>query len=438
MDVRGHASEPIGTDPRWGERTVNGLSVEVSGTNFWVSNVPLGAGTQEIVAAISDEAGNVGRTTNTVVVKIATNGAYQFDAAGNVTNIAYAELGTVGLAWDGWYMLKSVATNGATAESYTYDAYGRRVTITKGTNTLCLVYDGPHCIAEVDTNGVPVRSYTYGPGIDNVLAMTVHQPDVRTYYYIKDHLGSVLALTDESGALVESYSYDAWGRVLAVYDAAGTEISESAVGNRILWQGREYSWSTGLYYFRARWYDPVTGRWLSNDPIGISGGLNQYVFCGNNPVNFVDPFGCNPYGTPPPRWALPWRVYYAYYGGTHMVGYYSPTGQAGLGPQDIGPPGGPYPIDWMDHAFMFHDQDLACAPSHSGIRQAHSMLQIRLLVAPFRHPLPNHIQRPNLIRAWATIPVFFLAHPGSRLGHEFGNGHDDSGMVTFTFFELGF
>ena len=178
--------------------------------------------------------------------------------------------------------------------------------------------------------------------------------------------------------------------------------------------------------------------WLSNDPIGISGGLNQYVFCGNNPVNFVDPFGCNPYGTPPPRWALPWRVYYAYYGGTHMVGYYSPTGQAGLGPQDIGPPGGPYPIDWMDHAFMFHDQDLACAPSHSGIRQAHSMLQIRLLVAPFRHPLPNHIQRPNLIRAWATIPVFFLAHPGSRLGHEFGNGHDDSGMVTFTFFELGF
>jgi RHS repeat-associated protein len=40
-----------------------------------------------------------------------------------------------------------------------------------------------------------------------------------------------------------------------------------------------------------RWYDPITGRWLSNDPIGISGGLNQYVFCGNNPVNFRDPFG---------------------------------------------------------------------------------------------------------------------------------------------------
>lgn len=40
-----------------------------------------------------------------------------------------------------------------------------------------------------------------------------------------------------------------------------------------------------------RWYEPITGRWLSNDPIGISGGLNQYVFCANNPVNFVDPYG---------------------------------------------------------------------------------------------------------------------------------------------------
>jgi len=48
---------------------------------------------------------------------------------------------------------------------------------------------------------------------------------------------------------------------------------------------------SGLYFFRARWYDPVVGRWLSKDPIGISGGLNQYVAFGDNPVNFVDPDG---------------------------------------------------------------------------------------------------------------------------------------------------
>ena len=49
-----------------------------------------------------------------------------------------------------------------------------------------------------------------------------------------------------------------------------------------------------MYYFRARWYDPETGRWLSKDPIGIRGGLNQYVAFGNNPINFIDSFGNYP------------------------------------------------------------------------------------------------------------------------------------------------
>ncbi|MFC1453807.1 RHS repeat-associated core domain-containing protein [Verrucomicrobiota bacterium] len=68
------------------------------------------------------------------------------------------------------------------------------------------------------------------------------------------------------------------------------------MGNRYCWQGREYSWKTGLYYFRARWYEPVTARLLSNDPIGISGGLNQYVFCFDDPVNYMDPFGLRWFG----------------------------------------------------------------------------------------------------------------------------------------------
>jgi RHS repeat-associated protein len=79
--------------------------------------------------------------------------------------------------------------------------------------------------------------------------------------------------------------------VLGVYDSNGQPLSESAVGNRYLWQGREYSFKTGLYFFRSRYYDPITGRWLSKDRIGIAGGLNQYVFCRNNPVNRRDPFG---------------------------------------------------------------------------------------------------------------------------------------------------
>jgi RHS repeat-associated protein len=98
--------------------------------------------------------------------------------------------------------------------------------------------------------------------------------------------------------VVESYRFDPWGRVLGAYDGAGELLTSdlgsltSAVGNRYLFQGREHSWATGLYYFRARWYDPVTGRWLSHDPIGVSGGLNQCSFCSAQPVSLLDPYGC--------------------------------------------------------------------------------------------------------------------------------------------------
>jgi RHS repeat-associated protein len=167
---------------------------------------------------------------------------------------------------------------------------GRRVSIADGTTTNYLVYSGTHVVAEVDVAGNVKKSYTHGPGVDNILAMTVYGGTTNTYYYLKDHLGSVVAAADSAGRIVEQYRFDAWGRVIA-YDDSGAPIEQSAIANHYLFQGREYSWKTGLYYFRARWYDPVTGRWLSKDPIGITGGLNQYVAFGNNPVGGKDPYG---------------------------------------------------------------------------------------------------------------------------------------------------
>ena len=111
-------------------------------------------------------------------------------------------------------------------------------------------------------------------------------------------LKPVLALANSSGSIVESYVYDAYGNV-TIKNGSGNVISTSAYGNRFLFQGREYDYTTQLYHFRARWYDPETGRWLSNDPIGISGGLNLYAFCGNDPVNFVDPMGWAHFGKRP-------------------------------------------------------------------------------------------------------------------------------------------
>ena len=293
MYVAGYSSEDIGTDPRYGEWTVNAEDAEVSGTNFWSTTIftDLSQSTQTVIAAMGDLAGNVGRDTNTWTLTIITNAAYSFDDAGNVTEIAYnTDLLVRTLGWDSQYQLTAVSNGSTEVESYSYDPFGRRLTTTQGTNTVTHLYDGIHCIADLDSSGGLIRSYTYGPGIDNPLAMTVFGDETNTYYYLTDHLGSVLALTDEDGQLVESYEYDAFGRI-KVFDEAFEEIPESAYGNRITFQGREYSGATGLYYFRARWYEPVTGRWLSKDPIGISGGLNQYVAFNNNPVMARDPFG---------------------------------------------------------------------------------------------------------------------------------------------------
>jgi RHS repeat-associated protein len=317
--VAGAASEPIGINDRFGylwvsNATAGGMAVkpEVDGTNFWTYDFTVGMGTQKIVAAIRDAAGNMGYATNTIIPVVVTNGAYQYSAAGCLTNISYKgkdTTKTLGLTWDGQYQLTAVATNGGVVESYKFDAAGRRVMTASAGVTNWHVYIDQHVIADLDSTGGVARTYMWGPGIDNLLAMTVYTNSGGTtsvssvYYAIKDHLNSVLALTDSSGQIVEQYRYDAWGRT-TVFDGNGNPLALSAVGNRYLWQGREYSWKTGLYNFRARWADPVTGRWLSNDPIGISGGLNQYVFCANNPVNFIDPFGLRDYSASQTRMIL--------------------------------------------------------------------------------------------------------------------------------------
>ena len=219
-----------------------------------------------------------------------TNLVY-YGTNGCVTNFTVNRV-TNNLTWDGRYLLTDVSTNKVAAQRNGYDALGRRAWSWDGSETNYFIYSGNQIIADVDATGGVLRAYVWGTGVDNLLAMTVYTGTVaQTYYAIKDHLGSIQAMVDSNGTVVEQYSYDAWGKVLSIKNGSGTAITKSAIGNRVLWQGREYSYSTGLYYFRARWYEPITGRWLSNDPIGISGGLNQYVFCGDNPINFVDPFG---------------------------------------------------------------------------------------------------------------------------------------------------
>ena len=214
-----------------------------------------------------------------------TGGAYEHDAAGCVTRIVRGDM-TLDLAWNGLYQLVSVATNGAFAESYEYDALGRRVSTTNAEGTERHVYDdGWQAIADVDADGNVLRSYVWGDGVDRLLAVKIGG---RTYTALTDVQGTVWGYADESSAVVARWTYDAWGNVLSEEIAEGAEALRSV---RYRFQGRERSSATGLVNFRMRWYDPVTGRWLSKDPIGLNGGLNLYAFCGNAPNIDNDPFG---------------------------------------------------------------------------------------------------------------------------------------------------
>ncbi|MEI6644543.1 MAG: RHS repeat-associated core domain-containing protein [bacterium] len=215
---------------------------------------------------------------------------YTHDNAGNVSRIVRNGT-TLDLVWNLQGQLLAVTNNGVLAESYTYDPLGRRLSTTTGGATVFHAYNGVQCIADLDASANLLRSYTWGQGIDNLLAMTVYTTGItNTFYAVKDHLGSVQALVNVSGSVVESYTYDAYGNT-TILSSDLSPLTSSQLGNRYLFQGREYSSATSLYNFRARWYDSQTGRWLSNDPIGISGGLNLYAFCNNDPVNFRDPMG---------------------------------------------------------------------------------------------------------------------------------------------------
>ena len=214
-----------------------------------------------------------------------TGGSYDHDAAGCVTRIARGA-DTWDLTWNGQYQLVSVATNGAFAELYAYDALGRRAATTSAAGTERHVYDESwQVIADVDESGNVIRAYEWGEGIDWLLAVRIGS---RTYTALTDIQGTVWGYADERGAVVARWTYDAWGNVLS------EEVAASAAELRAVryrFQGRERSAATGLVNFRMRWYDPATGRWLSKDPIGLSGGLNLYAFCRNAPNTDNDPFG---------------------------------------------------------------------------------------------------------------------------------------------------
>ena len=160
--------------------------------------------------------------------------------------------------------------------TFSYDALGRRISKTVNGTTTQFVYDGWDIIQEIKA-GVKTN-YIRTLNIDEPLTR-IQGSTVR--HYVRDALGSVVALTDDSGAVKTTYVYDVFGNAT---------VSGEASDNTFQYTGREND-GTGLLYYRARYYSPEMQRFVSEDPIRLIGGVNFYEFLGGSPPNFIDPFG---------------------------------------------------------------------------------------------------------------------------------------------------
>ncbi len=196
--------------------------------------------------------------------------------------------------------------------SFSYDALGRRVSKTHNNTTYYYVYDNLNIVAILDKNKQLLATIVHDEDIDKPLSITTYEhthkytkeyeelcfeqqylldiKHTKTYYYHRDHQGSIIALSDNEGNITESFIYDdSYGTILQHNKTAETY-------NPYCYTSREFD-CDDLYYYRARYYDPKSQRFLSQDPIEfLSGDYNFYRYVDNNPIGYTDALGlakCN-------------------------------------------------------------------------------------------------------------------------------------------------
>ena len=197
---------------------------------------------------------------------------YSYDNNGNLLSKTGVPVNITN-TYDGFNrLISSAAGETPVSLSYEYNGDGLRTAKTaKGTRTE-FIWDGDRLVCEM--SGESVTVYKYGNRL-----FGFEKDGVKKYYNFNGH-GDVTGITDSAYTLIKSYEYDAFG-VEKNPDPADT--------NPFRYCAEYYDAETGYIYLRARYYDVRDGRFISEDP--AKDGLNWYVYCGNNPVNFVDPSG---------------------------------------------------------------------------------------------------------------------------------------------------
>src|SRR5712692_10571102 len=205
---------------------------------------------------------------------------YTYDNNGN-TQTKVVGTSTTSYAWDYENRMTSVTLPGSGGTvTFAYDPFGRRIKKVTSTTTSIFAYDGDNLIEETNSSGAAVARYEPTQNIDEPLAML---RSGGTSYFHADGLGSVTSLSNAAGSLAQTYAYDSFGKQTA---------SSGSLVNPFQYTARESDSETGLYYYRARYYDLGTGRFLSEDGIHFTGGdTNFYRFVYNAPANYADPTG---------------------------------------------------------------------------------------------------------------------------------------------------
>ncbi len=209
------------------------------------------------------------------------NTTFAYDLNGNQTGRVRGGVAT-DLVYNVRNQLVSVVEGGTPQGLFGYDYRGLRVTKQAGGQLLRYVYDDDSVLLQTDPLGNTAAKYDYGP--DRLLSL-LHTTQGRQFYLF-DSLGSVTDLTGLDGLPQASYQYDAWGNL-----RAQTGASFNAFG----FTGHERDDETGLYYFKARFYDPEVGLFLSEDPfageVNTPPSLHRYLYAYGNPTVYFDPDG---------------------------------------------------------------------------------------------------------------------------------------------------
>jgi RHS repeat-associated protein len=175
------------------------------------------------------------------------------------------------------------------------------------------LYDGDRLILEYNSSGVVQRRYVHGANLDEPMVWyegaTLSAANRR--YLHADHQGSIIATSNAAGTKLDLGTYDAYG------------VTTAPSSWRFQYTGQTAIAQVGLYYYKARFYNPSLGRFMQTDPIGYDDDLNLYAYVGNDPVNLIDPNGLSDLNLFPPVDGL-WAAGEAF----DMPGTFTITGHA--------------------------------------------------------------------------------------------------------------